>query len=125
MNAGENSHLLRQNQDRIPQRKHKIPQVQWLLDVCSEVPLSAKSSYVIFLLILVPLGYIAGALSWNPTAIFILNFLTIIPLSVLLTSVVEGLSTQLQRPWKGLLIASFTNPVKLIVGLHFPMTMED
>lgn len=115
MNSGENILLLRPNQGQIPHWKDRA---QWLLDVCPPISLSAKSIYFAVLLILVSLGYIAGALSWNPTAIFMLNFLTIIPLSVLLTSVVEELSARLQQPWKGLLIALFTNPVKLIVGLH-------
>jgi Ca2+:H+ antiporter len=43
------------------------------------------SNYVNVLLVFVPIGIIAGALKLNPTAVFILNFIAIIPLAALLS----------------------------------------
>jgi Ca2+:H+ antiporter len=50
------------------------------------------SNYVNILLVFVPVGIIAGALGWNPTAVFILNFIAIIPLAALLSFATEELS---------------------------------
>ncbi len=74
-----------------------------------------KSNYVNILLVFVPLGIIAGALKWNPTAVFILNFLAIIPLASLLAFATEELAVPLGQTIGGLLNATFGNAVELIV----------
>jgi Ca2+:H+ antiporter len=74
-----------------------------------------KSNYVNVLLVFVPLGIIAGALGWNPTAVFILNFFAIIPLASLLSFATEELSVKLGQTLGGLLNATFGNAVELIV----------
>lgn len=66
-------------------------------------------------LVFVPLGIVAGAVGWNPTAVFILNFLAIIPLASLLSFATEQLSTKLGQTLGGLLNATFGNAVELIV----------
>ena len=48
-----------------------------------------RTNYVNIFLVFVPLGIIAGALKWNPTAVFVLNFLAIIPLASLLAFATE------------------------------------
>jgi len=65
----------------------------------------------------VPLGIIAGALGWNPTAVFILNFLAIIPLASLLAFATEELAVPLGQTIGGLLNATFGNAVELIVSI--------
>ena len=77
--------------------------------------------YVNWLLVFVPLGIIAGALGWSPTAVFILNFLAIVPLASLLSFATEELSVKLGQTLGGLLNATFGNAVELIVSL---MTVE-
>ena len=74
------------------------------------------SNYVNLLLVFVPLGIIGGALGWNPTAVFILNFLAIIPLASLLSFATEELSAKLGQTLGGLLNATFGNAVELIVS---------
>jgi Ca2+:H+ antiporter len=74
-----------------------------------------KTNYVNILLVFVPLGIIAGALKWDPTAVFILNFLAIIPLASLLAFATEELSVPLGQTIGGLLNATFGNAVELIV----------
>lgn len=74
------------------------------------------SNYVNVLLVFVPIGIIAGALHWNPTAVFILNFIAIIPLAALLSFATEELSAKLGQTLGGLMNATFGNAVELIVS---------
>lgn len=76
-----------------------------------------KSNYVNVLLVFVPLGIVAGAIGWNPTAVFIFNFLAIIPLAALLAFATEELSAKLGQTLGGLMNATFGNAVELIVSL--------
>lgn len=75
------------------------------------------SNYVNVLLVFVPIGIIAGAMHWNPTAVFILNFIAIIPLAALLSFATEELSAKLGQTLGGLMNATFGNAVELIVSI--------
>ncbi|KAK7179782.1 Vacuolar calcium ion transporter 2 [Paraphaeosphaeria sporulosa] len=72
------------------------------------------SNYVNVLLVFVPLGIIAGKLQWSPTAVFILNFIAIMPLAALLSFATEELSAKLGQTLGGLCNATFGNAVELI-----------
>jgi len=74
------------------------------------------SNYVNVLLVFVPVGIVLGALDINPTAIFIINFLAIVPLAALLSFATEELSVKLGQTIGGLLNATFGNAVELIVS---------
>lgn len=76
-----------------------------------------KSNPVNVLLVFVPLGIVGGAMNWDPTAIFILNFLAIIPLASLLSFATEELAAKLGQTLGGLLNATFGNAVELIVSI--------
>ncbi len=73
------------------------------------------SNYVNLLLVFVPLGIVAGASHWNPTVVFTLNFLAIIPLAAVLSFATEEISVKLGETLGGLLNATFGNAVELIV----------
>ena len=75
------------------------------------------SSYANVFLVFVPLGIIGGAVGWDPVAVFILNFLAIIPLAALLSFATEELSAKLGQTIGGLLNATFGNAVELIVSI--------
>ncbi|KAF2737082.1 vacuolar calcium ion transporter-like protein /H(+) exchanger [Polyplosphaeria fusca] len=75
------------------------------------------SNYVNVLLIVVPFGIIAGALGWNPSVVFVLNFISIIPLAALLSFATEELSAKLGQTLGGLMNATFGNAVELIVSI--------
>ena len=77
--------------------------------------LTLTRNYVNILLLFVPLGIVSGALGWNPTAVFLLNFFAIIPLAALLSFATEELSVKLGQTLGGLLNATFGNAVELIV----------
>lgn len=74
------------------------------------------SNYVNVFLVFVPIGIVLGALNIDPTAIFIVNFLAIIPLASLLSFATEELSVKLGETIGGLLNATFGNAVELIVS---------
>lgn len=71
--------------------------------------------YVNLFLVFVPLGIIAGALEWDSTAVFALNFLAIIPLASLLSFATEELAATMGQALGGLMNATFGNAVELIV----------
>ena len=75
-----------------------------------------KTNYVNIFLVFVPLGIVAGIAGWNPTVIFVLNFLAIIPLASLLAFATEELAVPLGQTIGGLLNATFGNAVELIVS---------
>ncbi|CUS11837.1 unnamed protein product [Tuber aestivum] len=85
--------------------------------VCSKMKAILLSNYVNILLVFVPLGIIAGAMGWNPTAVFIVNFLAIIPLAALLSFATEELAFMVGETLGGLLNATFGNAVELIVSI--------
>lgn len=80
--------------------------------------LTLKSNYVNALLVFVPVGIVLGAMGMNPTAVFIVNFLAIVPLAALLSFATEELSAKMGQTLGGLMNASFGNAVELIVSDH-------
>ncbi|KAI1067731.1 hypothetical protein LB507_010583 [Fusarium sp. FIESC RH6] len=75
------------------------------------------SNYVNFLLVMVPLGIVAGKMGWNSTAVFTINFFAIIPLAAVLSFATEEFSLKLGDTLGGLLNATFGNAVELIVSI--------
>ncbi|KAJ6190761.1 hypothetical protein N7519_000782 [Penicillium mononematosum] len=73
--------------------------------------------YVNVLLIFVPFGIIAGALEWDSTTVFTLNFFAIVPLASLLSFATEELAATLGQSLGGLMNATFGNAVELIVSI--------
>ncbi|KAI9838372.1 MAG: hypothetical protein M1819_005640 [Sarea resinae] len=91
--------------------------VRWPMQTMHVTMQTLMSNYVNVLLVFVPLGIIAGAVGWNATAVFVLNFLAIIPLAALLSFATEELSVKLGETLGGLLNATFGNAVELIVSV--------
>jgi Ca2+:H+ antiporter len=102
---------------RTPLYKDERPYVRWPAYFFHVTWATLASNYMNVFLIFVPLGIIAGAAGWNPTAVFILNFFAIIPLAALLSFATEELSVKLGQTLGGLMNATFGNAVELIVGL--------
>ena len=77
-----------------------------------------KSSKVNWLLLFVPIGYLAEYLQWGPVAVFTTNFFAIIPLASLLAYATEELGDSLHNDSvAGLLNATFGNAVEVIVSV--------
>ncbi|KAL9095553.1 MAG: hypothetical protein Q9165_001985 [Trypethelium subeluteriae] len=100
-----------------PLWEHENPVVRWPMFTLHKTCEVLASNYVNVLLIFVPAGIITGALGINPTAVFILNFLAIIPLASLLSFATEELAAKLGQTIGGLLNATFGNAVELIVSI--------
>ncbi len=69
------------------------------------------------LLILIPFGAVAGPLGWGDTAIFLLNFLAILPLAQLLGDITEELALYFNDTIGGLINATFGNATELILSI--------
>lgn len=90
--------------------------VRWPANFLRLTWLTLASNYVNVLLVCVPAGIVLGALDVNPTAIFVVNFLAIVPLAALLSFATEELSAKLGQTVGGLMNATFGNAVELIVS---------
>lgn len=90
--------------------------VRWPMNFLHLTWETLSSNYVNVLLVFVPAGIVLGALGMDPTAVFIVNFLAIVPLAALLSFATEELSAKLGQTIGGLLNATFGNAVELIVS---------
>ena len=75
-----------------------------------------KGGPVQLLLVFLPLGILAGQMEWNPSVVFILNLLAIVPLAATLSFVTEELSTYTGSTIGALLNSTFGNAPELIVS---------
>lgn len=88
----------------------KLWHIQWLT-------FADCLDYINILLFCVPIGIVAGARNWDPTAVFLWNFFGIIPLAAVLSFATEEISVKLGETLGGLLNATFGNAVELIVSI--------
>lgn len=85
---------------------------------CAEVSkIVFYSSPVNYLLVFVPLGLLFGYGGFSSTWVFILNFMSIIPLAAILAFATEQLSDKAGNTIGGLLNATLGNAVELIVSV--------
>lgn len=75
-----------------------------------------KGGPVQLLLVFLPLGILAGNMKWNPTIVFTLNLLGIVPLAATLSTVTEDLSVYTGSTIGALLNSTFGNAPELIVS---------
>jgi len=104
------------NENGKPLYEDARPWVRYPMNFLHLTWATLASNYTNVLLVFVPAGIILGALDINPTAIFIVNFLAIIPLAALLSFATEELSVKLGQTVGGLMNATFGNAVELIVS---------
>ena len=67
-------------------------------------------------LFFVSFGTTAGYLEWDPTAVFILNVLAVLPLAELLSETTEDLAAESGQVFGALLNATFGNAVEMITS---------
>lgn len=91
--------------------------VRYPANIMQATKVTLYSNYVNILLVFVPLGIVAGAMGWNPTVVFVLNFFAIVPLAAVLSFATEEISMKLGQTMGGLLNATFGNAVELIVSI--------
>ena len=117
----EHSELLHrtfQNSDGQPLYDDERSWVRWPASFGHTAWRTLTSNPVNVLLVFVPIGIAFGATHGNPTVVFCLNFLAIIPLASLLSFATEELSVKLGQTLGGLMNATFGNAVELIVCMR-------
>ncbi|KAJ2412284.1 hypothetical protein GGI10_003771, partial [Coemansia sp. RSA 2530] len=87
------------------------------ITVMASLRSAALASWLNVLLVFVPLGYLAHYLRWPVVAVFVLNYLAIIPLSALMGFATEEVCIRLGPTWGGVVNAAFGNAVELIVAV--------
>ncbi|KAI9931768.1 hypothetical protein ASPWEDRAFT_37353 [Aspergillus wentii DTO 134E9] len=105
------------SQHRHMSYKNERHWTHWPLHVAHLTWYTLARDYTNVLLVFVPLGIIAGALGWDSTAIFTLNFFAIIPLASMLSFATEELAATMGQALGGLMNATFGNAVELIVSI--------
>ena len=83
----------------------------------SQVRAIVFNSWLNILLIASPVGMALSYAHVNPVAVFVVNFIAIIPLAAMLSSATEQIALRTGDVVGGLLNASFGNAVKLIVSI--------
>lgn len=78
------------------------------------------SGYMNVLLVFVPIGIAAGTFGWPAEAVFVLNFLAIIPLAPLITFSVDELSPIVGHAFGELLKPTSGNAAEMIVSCLCP-----
>ncbi|KAG0051679.1 hypothetical protein BGZ83_003470 [Gryganskiella cystojenkinii] len=91
------------------------PPAQLTILQCLKAVLFATKLNV--LLVFVPIGIVASKVGWPDVAVFLLNFIAIIPLAKLLGYATEELAMRLGENLGALLNASFGNAVELILSI--------
>lgn len=110
--AGHSSHPIHQR-PKFNQMGHAVFLETWIT-----IKATLLYSLSNLLLPLVPLGILAAEYKWDPTVVFIVNFLAMFPLASMLTFSTEQLAAKVGPIVGGLINASFGNAVEMIVS-HF------
>ncbi|KAH0271807.1 Calcium/proton exchanger, partial [Aureobasidium melanogenum] len=87
------------------------------ISVVSQLKATLLGSWVNVLLVCVPVGFALRYAHSNGIAIFVVNFVAIIPLAAMLSFATEELAMYVGETLGGLLNASFGNATELIVGI--------
>ncbi|EED21985.1 conserved hypothetical protein [Talaromyces stipitatus ATCC 10500] len=85
--------------------------------VASQLRATVFNSWINLLLFLVPVGIALNYTSVSRTAVFVVNFLAIVPLAAMLSYATEEIALRTGETLGGLLNASFGNAVELIVAI--------
>lgn len=76
-----------------------------------------RESWINLLLLAAPFGFAAPYLGWNAMLTFTLNFITLIPLALILGDVTEDLALRFGETIGGLINATFGNVVEMILSI--------
>ncbi|KAJ5908881.1 hypothetical protein N7495_001563 [Penicillium taxi] len=85
--------------------------------VASQLRATIFNSWINVLIVAAPVGIALYAIGANPIAVFVVNFIAIIPLAAMLSYATEEIAMRTGETIGGLLNASFGNAVELIVAI--------
>lgn len=107
--------------DEKPKKQHRMfkdVQPKEPFTFANQIQRTLLNSWINVLLIAAPVGIILGAIpNMNDYAIFVVNFIAIIPLAAMLSFATEEIALRTGETLGGLLNASFGNAVELIVAI--------
>jgi Ca2+:H+ antiporter len=83
----------------------------------SQLRATVLNSWINVLLVAAPVGIALYAVDANPIAVFVVNFIAIIPLAAMLSFATEEIALRTGETIGGLLNASFGNAVELIISI--------
>ncbi|KAJ5762166.1 uncharacterized protein N7511_005548 [Penicillium nucicola] len=83
----------------------------------SQLRATILNSWINVLLVAAPVGIALYAVDANPIAVFVVNFIAIIPLAAMLSFATEEIALRTGETIGGLLNASFGNAVELIISI--------
>lgn len=83
----------------------------------SQLRATVLNSWINVLLVAAPVGIALYAVNANPIAVFVVNFIAIIPLAAMLSFATEEIALRTGETIGGLLNASFGNAVELIISI--------
>ncbi|OXV06452.1 hypothetical protein Egran_05780 [Elaphomyces granulatus] len=122
----ENDHDLRQRPTRSP-KQTDLKETSGSNDperndrqkytVAGQLKATVLNSWINLLLIFVPAGIAVNYAHLNPVAIFVVNFIAIVPLAAMLSFATEEIALRTGETIGGLLNATFGNAVELIVAI--------
>lgn len=79
--------------------------------------IAAYASHLNWLLLFVPLGFLAAVLRASPTLVFMSNFIGMVPLALLLSRATEDIADQTNQTFGALLNVTLGNAVELIISV--------
>lgn len=85
--------------------------------VASQLRATILNSWINVLIIAAPVGIALYAIDADPVAVFVVNFIAIIPLAAMLSYATEEIALRTGETIGGLLNATFGNAVELIVAI--------
>ncbi|KAJ5585477.1 uncharacterized protein N7459_005277 [Penicillium hispanicum] len=85
--------------------------------VASQLRATILNSWINVLIVAAPVGIALYAVNANPIAVFVVNFIAIIPLAAMLSYATEEIALRTGETIGGLLNATFGNAVELIVAI--------
>ncbi len=109
--AGSFRQKLRSSPSRHSLSKVRLSSFEVIRDMVFGSPIN-------ILLLLAPLAVASYYLHWSATSVFLLNFLTMIPLAALLGDFTEEAAAHTNQTIGGLINASFGNAVEVVVAIN-------
>jgi Ca2+:H+ antiporter len=104
----------------IPLRDGGRPAEPFRWHISQAIRRTLFGSYINVLLVFVPIGIAAGTFSWPAEAVFVLNFLAIIPLAPVITFSIDRLSPSVGHAFGELIKPTSSNAVEMIVRCLYP-----
>lgn len=94
------------------------PWKNFIFSAVYAVKVTWQQSYINWLLFLTPVALVASSHDWGAEAVFVLNFLVILPLSYVLSFATDELAMSTGQTVGALVNATFGNALEMIVSLE-------